>query len=72
MNSPLNRKTNLFMLRIWAEYLERDPASLSGEIEHIPSHTKSYFASISDLETFLVRFRDQSDRPSSSEKSETA
>ncbi len=70
MTSPLDRRTNLYMLRIWAEYLDRDPALLCGEIEHIQSHTKSYFQTIADLEQFLVHFQDQHEIPSSSNKSE--
>lgn len=56
MNSPLERKTNLFLVRVWAEYLQRDVPSLVGEIENVLSKEKCYFLNIQDLEFFLQSY----------------
>jgi len=47
------RKTLVFILRIWAEYLVNDAEDLRGEIEDVTTHEKHYFANFADLENLL-------------------
>ncbi len=56
MNPSLERKTTLFLVRVWAEYLQRDEASLCGEIEHVQSKEKAYFCNIEELNLFLRNY----------------
>lgn len=47
------RKTFVFILRIWAEYLVNDPCDLRGEIEDVTTHEKHFFSNFADLEHLL-------------------
>jgi hypothetical protein len=35
MSNPLNRRTEIFVIRLWAEYLGQNPPAWRGEIEHV-------------------------------------
>lgn len=37
MNDPLRRRTETFVVRLWAEYLEQTPPAWRGEVEHVDS-----------------------------------
>lgn len=56
MDSSLERKTTLFLVRVWAEYLQRETSSLCGEIEHVQSKEKGYFHNIEELNHFLQNY----------------
>ena len=54
MEKSLERKTALFIIRLWTEYLQRDPPAFRGEIEHVLSKQKYYFINIEELNQFLL------------------
>ena len=54
MEKSLERKTALFIVRLWTEYLQRDPSAFRGEIEHVLSKQKYYFINIEELNQFLL------------------
>ena len=54
MDKSLERKTALFIIRLWTEYLQRDPPAFRGEIEHVLSKQKYYFINIEELNQFLL------------------
>jgi len=54
MDKSLERKTSLFIIRLWTEYLQRDPPAFRGEIEHVISKQKYYFINIEELNQFLL------------------
>ena len=54
MEKSLERKTALFIVRLWTEYLQRDPPAFRGEIEHVLSKQKYYFINIEELNQFLL------------------
>jgi hypothetical protein len=35
MSTPLHRCTEIFIVRLWAEYLDQSPPAWRGEIEHV-------------------------------------
>ncbi len=53
MSDPLQRITILFIVRVWAEYLSRDPPAFCGEIEHIASKQKQIFQNDADIHEFI-------------------
>jgi hypothetical protein len=50
MHPPLNRKTQVFVLRIWQEYMQNDMNDLRGELENLATREKFVFSNIQDLE----------------------
>jgi len=56
MTKPLKRKTMTFVVRIWAEYLQRDPPVYRGELEHVESRQKSYFQSADELKDLVASY----------------
>jgi len=55
MEKSLERKTALFIVRLWTEYLQRDPPAFRGEIEHVISKQKYYFINTEELNQFLLK-----------------
>ena len=43
MSESLRRRTETFIVRVWAEYLEQTPSVWRGEIEHAGSGEKTRF-----------------------------
>ncbi len=70
MNPQLERQTNIFVLRIWAEYLTNDTPELRGEVEDLANHERHPFSGGQELEKLLttVCLHEPSDRESTSEK----
>lgn len=50
---PLQRRTETFILRVWAEYLEQMPPSWRGEIEHVGSKEVMHFGSLEEMNTWI-------------------
>jgi hypothetical protein len=43
MQSPLDRKTTIFVVRVWQEDLRYQDSAVCGEIENVTSQKKRYF-----------------------------
>jgi hypothetical protein len=43
MQSPLERKTIIFVVRVWQEDLRYQDSAVCGEIENVTSQKKRYF-----------------------------
>lgn len=54
MKPQLERQTNIFVVRIWREYLMGEQPELRGEVEDLARHTRKPFSGIHELED-LVR-----------------
>ena len=54
MINSIKRQTNLFIVRLWTEYLLRDPPAFRGEVEHVISKQKYYFINMEELNQFLL------------------
>jgi hypothetical protein len=54
LNPQLERQTDIFVLRIWREYLAGEQPELRGEVEDLARHTRQPFSGIQELEG-LVR-----------------
>lgn len=54
MNPQLERQTNIFVVRIWREYLACEDPVLRGEVEDLDRHERHPFTGIHELE-LLVR-----------------
>lgn len=53
MQSPLERKTIIFVVRIWQEYLKNQDTAVRGEVENVTSQKKYYFSTIQELEKII-------------------
>jgi len=53
--SQLSRCTEIFVVRIWAEYLEQVPPIWQGEIEHVRSRQVVRFKSVDEMIGFMER-----------------
>lgn len=53
MTDPLARRTVVFVIRMWAEYLQETPPYWRGEIECVDSGEKIYFRNPQEIEKFL-------------------
>ena len=51
--SELSRRTETFIVRIWAEYLEQMPPTWRGEIEHIGSKEVTHFGSLKEISDII-------------------
>jgi hypothetical protein len=49
----LSRCTEIFIVRVWAEYLEQVPPIWQGEIEHVSSKQAVYFGNINEMIDFI-------------------
>lgn len=54
MSARLARRTETFVVRIWAEYLEQTPPAWRGEVEHVGSGHKVYLQEASDVLEFIA------------------
>lgn len=53
MQSPLDRKTTIFVVRVWQEYLRNQDSAIRGEIENVASQKKHYFSTIQELQKII-------------------
>lgn len=56
MDNPLSRRTVVFVVRIWAEYLEQASPAWRGEIEHVESGAAMRFGDVGTMLEFLEGF----------------
>ena len=49
------RRTEAFIVRLWAEYLEQTPPSWRGEIQHVESGEVRRFATFGEMTDFIRR-----------------
>jgi hypothetical protein len=54
LNPQLERQTNIFIVRVWREYLVCEAPVLRGEVEDLTHHERHPFSGIQELEQ-LVR-----------------
>jgi hypothetical protein len=50
------RRTEIFVVRLWAEYLEQSPPAWRGEIEHVGSKEVMHFRSLKEMIDW-IRYR---------------
>lgn len=53
MQSHLERKTIIFVVRVWQEYLRNQDSAIRGEIENVTSQKKHYFSTIQELQKII-------------------
>jgi len=53
MQSPLERKTIIFAVRVWQEDLRNQDSAVRGEIENVTSQKKHYFLTIQELQKII-------------------
>ena len=53
MQSPLERKTIIFVVRVWQEDLRNQDSAVRGEIENVTSQKKQYFLTIQELQEII-------------------
>ena len=53
LNPQLERQTNIFVVRIWREYLTGEHPVLRGEVEDLALHERHPFADIYELERIV-------------------
>ncbi len=53
MQSHLERKTIIFVVRVWQEYLRNQDSALRGEVENVTTHKKHYFSTIQELQKII-------------------
>lgn len=53
MSPQLQRKTAVFIVKIWAEYLQEQPPIWRGEVRQAQTDETIYFSSLADLWQFL-------------------
>ena len=53
MNTPPQRRTITFVIRLWAEYLEQNPPCWRGEIEQIDKAETHYFTDLAGIEAVV-------------------
>jgi len=50
---PPTRRTETFIVRLWAEYLEQAPPAWRGEIEHVGSKEVMHFGNVDEMLEFI-------------------
>jgi hypothetical protein len=63
MQSPLERKTIIFVVRVWQEYLRNQESAVRGEVENVTSQKKYYFSSIHELQKIIQADCQQESHP---------
>jgi hypothetical protein len=53
MDNSLSRRTVVFVVRVWAEYLELAPPAWRGEIEHVESGAAMRFGDVGTMIEFI-------------------
>jgi hypothetical protein len=49
VKKPFRRRTEIFVVRLWAEYLEQSPLAWRGEIEHVGNREVMHFGSLAEV-----------------------
>jgi hypothetical protein len=55
MSTGLSRRTETFIVRLWAEYLVQRPPAWRGEIEHVGRGEVVRFGSLGEMSHFIQR-----------------
>ncbi len=55
MTKPLKIHSISFVLRVWAEFLTREPPQLRGEMENVENKQRIYFSKMEDIQNFIER-----------------
>jgi hypothetical protein len=55
MTKPLTIHSISFVLRVWAEFLTREPPQLRGEIENVENKQRIYFSKMEDIQQFIEK-----------------
>lgn len=63
MKPHLERKTLIFIIRIWQEYMINNDPSLRGEIEDIGKQQKHYFINFDELKNILTEISHATNKP---------
>ena len=53
MSGRLSRRTETFIVRLWAEYLEQTPPSWRGEIKRVGSGEVKRFGNVDEMLEFI-------------------
>lgn len=53
MQPHLERKTIIFVVRVWQEYLRNQDSAVRGEVENVTSQKKHYFSTIQELQKII-------------------
>ena len=53
MNAPLKRRTVIYIVRVWAEYLSEPPPHWCGVIEMVGSKHKIHFSQLDEIADFI-------------------
>lgn len=53
MSDRLSRRTETFIVRLWAEYLEQTPLEWRGEIEHVGGKGVMHFADLGEMNHWI-------------------
>jgi len=56
VSEHLSRHTVIFVVRLWAEYLEQTPPAWRGEVEHVQNGEKIAFRDLATLVAFIERW----------------
>jgi hypothetical protein len=54
LSDQASRVQHVFVVRIWQETSQSVPLQWRGSVEHMPSRQKLYFASMRDLNDFIM------------------
>lgn len=55
MSGRLPRRTVIFIVRVWAEYVEQTPPAWRGEIERVESKEVIRFSDLGEMEATVQR-----------------
>lgn len=55
MTKPLQLHSISFVLRVWGEFLTREPPQLRGEMENVESKQRIYFSKMEDIQQFIEK-----------------
>ncbi|GAC1354110.1 MAG: hypothetical protein NVSMB42_11460 [Herpetosiphon sp.] len=61
------RTEQLFIVRIWQEFSQIRSGHWRGSVEHVPSGQRRYFASLDDLNAFILRWVKRETAPEQSQ-----
>ena len=51
----VSRRTETFIVRLWAEYLEQTPPAWRGEIEHVGSKEVMHFGNLDEMSRWIQK-----------------
>ncbi len=53
MTKPLKLERVSYVIRVWVEFLHKEPPQFRGEIEHAESKQRKYFSKVEDIQDFI-------------------